>query len=213
MLITMKYNLPRSYLSYSSWSLWKRDKQAFRRRYYFNEDSFETVETIFGKKIAKRLEDKDPELSFIPSYSKSEHGIETIIGDVPVKGYLDTFEPDSFSFGEYKTGHLSKEGKAPWDIVKVAKHDQLPFYSLLIESKYGKVDRVTHLHWLETKFKEKKIMFEGIELIANSRELELTGKILTFKRIIPKWERDEIKKSIIKVAEEISEDYSLFLKL
>lgn len=208
----MKYNLPRSYLSYSSWSLWKKNKQAFRQKYYLNEASFETVETVFGKNIAKRLEDKDPALSFIPSYSKSEHGIETLIGDVPVKGYLDTFEPKTFSFGEYKTGHLNKDGKAPWDIVKVAKHDQLPFYSLLIESKYGKVDRVTYLHWIETKFKEKKIMFEGIELIADTRELELTGRIETFKRIIPKWERDEIKKSIIKVAEEISLDYTQYEK-
>jgi hypothetical protein len=208
----MKYNLPRSYLSYSSWSLWKRDKQAFRRKYYFNEAPFETVETIFGKKIAKRLEDKDPELSFIPSYSKSEHGIETLIGDVPVKGYLDTFEPDTFSFAEFKTGHLSKNGKSPWDEVKVARHDQLPFYSLLIEAKYGKVDRVTYLHWIETAFKEKKIMFDGMELIADTRELQLTGRIETFKRIIPKWERDNIKESILLVAREISEDYSLFLK-
>lgn len=213
---TKKYNLPRTYLSYSSWSLWKKNREAFRRKYYLNEPSFENVETIFGKKIAKMLEDKEqikkhPVLSLIPSYSLAEHGIDVVINDIPVKGYLDTFDPETFSFGEFKTGHLNKDGKAPWNRVKVFKHDQLPFYSLLVEKKYGKVNRVTNLHWIETKFKEKMIVFDGIELIADSRELELTGRIESFKRIIPKWERELIRKDIIKVAGEISEDYTNFL--
>lgn len=213
----MKYNLPREYISYSSWSLWKKDKDAFRRKYYLNEESFSTAETIYGKHIARLLEDeeevkKHPVLSLVPRYSVREQKIEVEIAGIRVMGYLDTFEPNTFQFGEFKSGHLSRDGKPPWDIVKVNKHDQLPFYSLLIKEKYGKVDRLTRLHWLETHFKKKTMDFEGMTLEASSRELELTGRIETFKRIIPQWERDNIRESIINAAKEISEDFTNYEK-
>jgi hypothetical protein len=213
----VQYNLPKKYLSYSSWSLWKKNKDAFRRKYYLNEPSFETVETIFGKKIAKMLEDKEaiklhPILSNVFHYPLVEYPIDIIIEDIPIKGYIDTFDDKLLYFREYKTGHLGRDGKFPWDSVKVSRHDQLPFYSFLIEEKFGEVNNTTHLDWIETKWREKSMDFSGHTLVAESRELELTGKIETFKRIIYKWERKLIKEDIIKVAKEISEDYTNFLK-
>lgn len=213
----MKYNLPRKYLSYSSWSLWKKDKDTFRRKYYLNEPSPENRETIYGKKIARLLEDREevkkhPTLSLIPHYEKSEHGINIEIDGLPIRGYLDLFQPDTFSFIEIKTGHLNKYNKPPWDKVSVHRHDQLPFYSLLVESKYGKVDRITYLYWLETKWKEKSVEFDGHLLTGKTTDLELTGNIHQFKRIIPKWERNLIKEDIIRVAKEISQDFTHYEK-
>ncbi len=208
----MTLNLPKKYLSYSSWSLWKKNKDQFRRKYYLNEQPFETVETIFGKKIARMLESDDSSLVNIPRYPISEKQIEVEINGVPVKGYLDTFDDIAFSFMEYKTGHANKLGVPPWDRVKVAKHDQLPFYSTLIKNKFGKVDNITYLHWLPTRWKVKTIEYMGHTLYADSRELELTGEVETFKRNIFQWERDLIDADILKVALEISEDYTAFIK-
>lgn len=211
----MKYNLPKGYLSYSQVHLWMTNKSAYRKKYYEGEPSFETVETIFGKKIARIMEDpkeikKYPTLKKVPRYKVSEYNIEVTIANIPIKGYLDSFRPKDLSFLEFKSGHTNKDGKPPWNKVKVSKHDQLPFYSLLIEKKHNKVNRVCHLVWIETRFKEKTVKFMGHTLTADSRELELTGQIKIFKRIIPKWERERMRKLIVKTAKEIHKDFTAY---
>lgn len=216
-----KYNvvLPRGYLSYSAYILWKKDKVGFRRKYYENEKSFETVETIFGKKIAKMLEDTGGYITLadgtqkkIRSHGKMEKHIEVNLKGIPLMGYLDSFCDDKRAIIEYKTGHLSKDGKVPWDRIKVLKHKQLDFYSLLSELKYGEVDPNCWLIWLETKFQKDSREFAGHKLEAQSRRLELSGNVLEFPRIIYKYERENIKKDIIKVALEIHDDYARYTK-
>jgi len=201
-----KYTLPRGYLSYSAYSLWKKDKEAFRRRYYDNEKPFETAETIFGKSIATHLEELKS-IDGLTVYSHPEYKIEVELNGLNILGYLDSFDPARFRFKEFKTGHLNPQGKAPWDKVKVQKHEQLVFYSMLIEMRHGRVDPLCELSWMETEFVNKSMKFEGHILHAESRELRLTGKIQTFKRKIFKWEREKLKKEIIKIAKEISDDY------
>lgn len=172
----------------------------------------ENAEMLFGKQIAKMLEFDDETLKFIPRYEISEHAINVEIDGVLVQGYVDTFSPKLKKFREYKTGHLNLKGLPPWDKVAVAKHEQLPFYSLLIEKSEGSVDPVCHLDWVETEFKMKTKEFQGHILEAQSRELFLTGRIETFERKIAKWERTRIKDLILKCAQEISEDYTAYLK-
>lgn len=208
----MEYILPKKYLSYSSISLWNKDKDAFRRKYYEGEKSVETAEMIFGKKIARLLEnpaelEKHPVLNRVPRYKESEHKIDIEIEGIPVIGYLDSFCPDTFSILEFKSGHASSSGKDPWDKVKVMKHDQLPFYSLLVEEKYNKVNSECQLVWIETEFKKQQTEFDGHILERETRDLLLTGKIEIFKRKIAKWERERMRELIIKTAQEIHEDF------
>ncbi len=210
-------NLPKKYLSYSQFNTWIKNKEAYRARYYRGEKQHENPEMIFGKQIAKMLEDPaavdaHPVLSKIPRYSVSEHPIKVDVDGVPVIGYIDSFDPVTKSFIEYKTGHLNKDGQTPWNTVSIRKHEQLPFYSLLVELSEGEVNRVCHLVWMETRFKEKSIEFDGHTLTAGTRELELTGIRNTFKRIITKWERKRIRDLIKKVAGEISEDFTNYQK-
>jgi hypothetical protein len=120
------------------------------------------------------------------------------------------YDPESFSFIEVKTGHTNKEGKVPWDNVSVHKHLQLDFYSLLIKLKHGKVNNLCRLVWLETEFKTKTKEFQGIHLEAQSRELELTGKISVFPRKIFEWERKNCRELIKDIARQISEDYTFW---
>lgn len=212
----MEYRLPRKYLSYSAYSLWKKSKDMYRRRYYLNEKPFQTAETVFGNKIGKILEDEehrdDPILSNIIDYPKKEHRIDVHYEGLHIMGYLDQFHDEEYRIMEMKTGHKDKNGKVPWDDLKVRKHKQLDFYSVLVEQKYGKVCDEVILQWLETDIKEKGVLYNGRFYIQDKRHIELTGEIYTFKRIIEPWQRDVMLQDILLVAEEITEDYTQWLK-
>jgi len=208
------YELPKGYLSWSSINLWNTNKDMFRRVYYFKDKKFETRETIFGKKIALMLENKEydehPTLRKIPRYEYAEYKIEIEVEGIKVYGVLDSFSLRRKAFKEYKTGHKSKDGKDPWDELKVRKHGQLPFYSFLIEQKFGKVEEWTELIHLETAFGKETTEFDGHILEGTNDKLVLTGKVKKFKRKIEQYERDRIRQIIKKAAKEISEDFLLF---
>lgn len=200
-IIMNKYKLPRGYLSWSAFDLWNKNKDAFRRRYYENEAPPETVETIFGKKMAKIFEEDKSIVG-----SETEILVELEPG-LMLRGFLDSFDESTLTITEFKTGHKNKDGKEPWDNVKVRKHGQLVFYSLLVKLKYGKVNPNVYLKWYETAFKDNTIEFNGHKLSGKTKELELTGYEKTFKRRIAKYEIDNMKEQIIKVANEITKDY------
>lgn len=204
--------LPRGYLSYSAYTLWKSNKEAFRKRYYHNEEGFSTIETRFGKKIAKMIENGWCCEGLMCEGTK-EYKIEIeIVPGLTLLGFIDNFIEDTLSIVEYKSGHKCKKGKAPWNSLKVFRHKQLDFYSLLVLLKFGKFNPKTHLQWLETEFKKEVREFAGIELkeLSKGSGLKLTGHIETFDREIEDWELDVLKEDIIKVAEEINQDYEKF---
>jgi hypothetical protein len=204
------YDLPRGYLSSSGYDLWTKDKNAFRNRYYLDIKQFETVETIFGKKVAKMLENREFVHNDVILYEKTEYRFEEFLDDLKIMGYLDGFNISDLSILEYKTGHKNKDGKVPWDNVKVAKNKQLLFYCVGIRKKHGSVNPIVTLQWLETEFKKKTWDVGGIEVEAQTRDLYLTGNIKTFKREIQQWEIDKMEQDIIRVAKEISNDYTLW---
>lgn len=204
--------LPKKYLSYSAMSMWEKSPYEFRQKYYENKKPPESPEIIFGKKIAKLLEtrdvDGDPILSMVPRYSVPEHKIEVMVEDVPVLGYLDSFEPKTNSFLEYKTGRPMANGAARWDRLSVAKHEQLDIYSLLIQLKYGSVDRHCKLIWIPTRYKKELVEFDGKTLEAKGNEIQFSGSPpQIFERTIYQWERDRIKEKIIRIAHEIELDW------
>lgn len=208
--------LPKPYLSYSQVDLWRKSPDRYRARYYRNEPAFENTETAFGKGIHEQLENKDgkigehPILSTVMRYPIAEHAIEVEIEGIPVFGKIDSYDPDLYAFIDFKTGHAKKNGEPPWDALAVRKHDQLPWYSMMIKAKEGKVNNLCHLIWIETVFKKKTMEFDGEILEADVRELELTGRVESFERKIEEWERKRMKDLLIKTAYEIEEDYKKF---
>jgi len=204
-MLTM--TLPKPYLSYSAYYLWKTNKDAFRRRYYLNEKSPDTPETLFGKKCAE-----DDEKTFDPRYTESEYKIDIPKFGTVLHGRLDKFDPVRLKFLDRKTGHADKDGKAPWDKVKVHKSIQLVWYSLLIKEKFGKVDPVCHIVWQETEWVKDTREFAGMTLpqIGKSRELRLTGKVKKFRRRIYEWERKKLLFDIKVVISQIAEDYDKY---
>ena len=131
---------PKTELSYSGWRLWREDKEKYRDKYYRNLPSHDSPEMTFGKKIAKILESpeeiaKNPLLQEVPRYTHPEFRLQVEMEGVRLNGFIDSFDPVSNRFLEYKTRHKNYKGDVPWDSVKVAKHEQLPFYSLMIAEK------------------------------------------------------------------------------
>lgn len=194
------YGYEKEHLSFSCIRLWTTNKDAYRKKYYPKDGKgISTIYTRFGKKIADILEKRDyeqfPALKQIPYYSVSEHPLEVYIKGIKVVGYLDLFEPETYSIGEVKTGINNA-----WDKVKVRKWDQLPFYSLLVKTKYDRIDPITHLFWLETAFKEQQGMLRN-------KELQLTGRMEIFTRRISDAQRKRQRDIIIRSAAEIYEDF------
>lgn len=200
--------LPRAYLSWSQMSLWLQNKEQYRNRYFLNGPSIETRESIFGKKTAQMLEDgvKDKVLDKVPRYHFKEYRIEENIGGVPFLGVLDSFQKSTASILEYKTS------KNPWTDTMVYRHNQLTIYSLLAKEKHGFVDPYTKLVWIETEYAPEMQKLGSREIEGESNNLRFTGHVEVFTRRIAEWERKQMKKKIIATAEEISNDYQLFLK-
>lgn len=200
-----KYNLPKSYLSYSAYSLWKSNKDGYRKKYYENIASIETPQTRFGKEQHAKMEES-------PEVRGSETRIECKIDDdLKLMGYVDSLDPDTLKIIDFKFSHLSKTGKEPWDDIKVRKHEQFPYYCLIVRCMFDRYNPEVELHWHETKFKEHTVVvYQGRKYKMTTKNMETTGRVTKFIRNVEEWEVDRMKEEIIKVATEISNDYTLW---
>ena len=205
----MQLNLPKKYLSYSSWYLWKKNKDQFRKRYYLNEPGYETRESIFGKNVAKMMDEQkyNPVLAKLPRGAVSEYRIEVNIGHTPILAFLDSFSPSTGSLYEVKTGRIA------WNQERVNTHDQLPFYCAAIRAHLGFYDPYVLLCWLETKLRGRREELGGIEFENDDERdkiVEFTGKIEVYTRRVTENEISAIETDIQETAQEISEDYYKF---
>jgi len=201
--------LPRRHLSYSSIQKWLHDKDGYRRQYYEGEKPHSTKYTIFGNEVHKKIEDGELKLLDTDFHDYEHEKLFYMdVEGIKVKGYLDLWNEETCTFADIKTG------KAPWDLVKLQKLQQLPFYSMLIQEKYRKVDDHCYLIWLKTADveKEEHVVFDGHVLTNKTYVIELTGDEVVFRREIEQWERDKQKEQLIQVAKDISEDYRKYIE-
>lgn len=219
--VDMQYNLPKGYLSHSAMTLWKTSKDNYRKKYYTNTDLFDfsTPYTIFGKEIAEILEQpklrkKHPVLSKVPAYSHPEYVLNFEVEGVPIKGIIDSFDLKKKRIIEYKTG-VRKFGRPAWDAVAVKKQSQTLLYSLGVDTLLGEVHPVSKLVWMETCWKETcwDVNFGNTKFEECGPKLALTGHIEIFKRHIEPWELIWMKQDIVRVAGEISEDYTRYQQM
>jgi len=159
---------------------------------------------VFGKLTADMLENRDESLAHIRQYATPEQQIQVEIEGVPIFGFIDSFDPETNSILEYKTG------RSPWTQKKVDKHLQLDIYSLCVEEIFGSVNDECMLIWMQTeKIDEPKV---GLITHEDSHGIRLTGEVTEFTRIITDEERENTRELIARVAQEISDDYTEYLE-
>ena len=198
-LKTKKLLLPRNYLSWSQVSLYEYSPEQYRRDYILGEERTITPAMEYGKKLATILEKGDDEkdilitglFHLLPKYKVAEKELTAEMSGIKLLGKLDSYDPKTHNFYEYKTGKK-------WTQRRVDNHGQLTFYSMLIYLNYKILPKMK-LIWVETENKEG--------------EIQATGKIKEFEteRTLP----DILKfmAKIKKVAQAISAMYRKELKI
>lgn len=192
--------LPRSYLSWSAMSTWKRSKTQFIEHYiYGKENTFTSNAIEFGKIFAEHLENgkkhdnpiTDLILKTVPKLPNSEYELNAVLktkdGDIPLKGKLDRYHAKKHDFQEFKTG------KRKWTRNMAQSHGQMKFYALMIWLKYGRIPNNMDLVWVETEDDEDGIV--------------PTGRIEVFPVSLSLTDIMDFGNEVIKVAKEISDFY------
>src|SRR3990167_7536510 len=91
--------LPRDHFSWTQLNIWCKSKEQYRRRYFVPESpEWDSRETIFGKKIAKILEDRKFDESghgglkeVVEGFETSEHPVRVEVCGVMIKAYIDLY--------------------------------------------------------------------------------------------------------------------------
>lgn len=196
----------KTHLSYSKINLWQYSRRQFVDVYFANAPRFETPELLFGKQFAEKLEGDHDEVKYVPRLSHSEFKVQCDVEGIPCLGFIDSLRADKEAFLEYKTGRV------PWDKARVASHLQLDMYSLMLGIMFGVQANDAQLIWLETRKKPiiKDVM--GYKVEADGKEIELTGKVEKFPRIITPDDRATMRRIIVNVAKEIEEEWVRYNK-
>jgi len=198
--------LPKPHLSWSQLSCWLSNPNRYRREYFEAGEKLDTKYLRFGKGVAKLVEEgKHKEL--LPDlvvYEKPEFKIETNVLGVPILSYLDTYNPAENVFREYKTG------KIPWTKPRVFKLGQLVFYATALKHSCGKIPEYCDLDWIETKEHSGERVNDFWR--DNEKEINVTGRVVSFHREFDEREIEKMENLIVKVANEISKAYQAFLK-
>lgn len=167
-----KIILPKGYLSWSQVWLWTTRRKEYIKKYFYGEDTFVTKEMRFGKKFAEAMDGKYIEDKIIMEIiglaerydvmeKKFEVNFKIELGDIPLIGFLDTFDSKTFAFREYKTG------KTKWTQKRADGHGQIDFYTFMIYLESKKLPPQIHLDWFET-------------MNSDAGGIQLTGNIQSF---------------------------------
>lgn len=136
-------------LSWSAISSFEYDPEQWYRKYVLGIEEKPNAAMLFGKTVGERIA-KDP--TFLPHLSRLSHfefELHAHFCDIPLLGYIDSYEPHEYLF-EYKTG---KRGKNEWTQKKADTHGQIDMYLLLLWLKYRvkPYDVACTIFWMPTK--------------------------------------------------------------
>jgi hypothetical protein len=201
-----KLILPKPHLSWSQLSCWLSNPTRYRKEYFECGDKLDTKYLRFGKGVADLVE-KGLHKELIPDlvvYDTPEFEIKTEVCGVPILSYIDSYDSKTNNFMEFKTG------KIPWTKARVVKLGQLVFYATALKHSCGKIPEYCDLQWIETKeHSDERVTDFWRE---NEKEINVTGKVVSFHRPFDEREIEKMENLIVKVATEISEAYQAFLK-
>ncbi len=191
--------------------MWVSNPNRYRKEYFENGAKLDTKFLRFGKNIASLIETGQHKtlLPDLATYDTPEHEIKCLVKNVPILSFLDTYnkvatiDTPSNVFREFKTG------KHPWTKAKVQKHDQLVFYATALKWSCGSMPAYCDLDWIETVEQENESVDFWRE--QNAKPVQVTGKIISFHREFDEREIERMEDLIVRVANEISDAYQLYL--
>ena len=196
---------------FSEW--WVNPNSAMAKYFPEVEPRHSNKYMAFGSKVDDALgEDPLPDwVADIPTYSKKQHQIVTNIEGIWVRGSLDSYCPKQFKFLDNKCAMVKplKNGgwsAHSWTQDKVDKHEQLLFYSTLVQYHHGWVDNECHIS-VVPYFEDK---WETMRRVPG---LDLYDPKYFIPRIVTQKERDKMMEKIIKTSKEIIRNYDMWCKL
>ena len=133
-------------LSWSSISSFQYDPEQWYDKYILGKAQKESAEMRFGKLVADSFQTDKP-LAPVTLYKVVEQPLSIVLGDIPLVGYIDTYNPETHDFREFKTG------KKAWTKKRAQEHGQLRMYALClyVTHKVKPEDYTIHLDWIPTK--------------------------------------------------------------
>lgn len=176
-------------LSWSSISLFEWDRELWAKKYLEGIKEPETQEMTFGKLVADSFQTKNP-LAPVSLYPVIEKKLEVVFSGIPLIGFIDTYDPITHNFREFKTS------KTLWTSKKAQEHGQLRMYALMlyITYKIPPEQYSIHLDCIQTKSNGDFSIDFVKPLTIVSHEVELTMKdIIDFGVYIKKIYKEMIE--------------------
>lgn len=203
-----KLVLPKPHLSWNQMSCWMSNPIRYRKEYFEAGDKLDSKYLRFGHGIHKMIEGGTYK-TLLPDlivYNRNEFEVRTTIQGIPTLSYIDSYDDVNNVFRDTKTGII------PWTKAKVIKHGQLVFYATVLKQHIGKMPEYCDLDWIETKETSVQKEVEGDFCgLSNEKQLNVTGRILSFHRPFDEREIEKMENLIVKTATEISEAYMKFI--
>ncbi|MES2409676.1 MAG: PD-(D/E)XK nuclease family protein [Patescibacteria group bacterium] len=120
-------------LSWSSIASFEYSPEQWARKYVDGIIDPSNASMSFGNEIGQRLAREPDFLPDVKRYSVFEQCLTGKIDDIQLIGFLDTFDPITKNFNEFKTSSNKKK----WTKKSAQAHRQLLMYMFLIWRNYG----------------------------------------------------------------------------
>lgn len=129
---TKKHRFEFKPLSWSAMSSFMYDKEQWARKYVDGIIDPPNAQMGFGNVVGQKLASDPTFLPAVPRYAQFEKKLEGKIGEIELIAFLDSFDPETKAFFEYKTS----SNKTKWTQKSAEAHGQLDFYFLLLWLNY-----------------------------------------------------------------------------
>jgi len=194
----------RPILRFSLFEAWWSNPQKAMERYFPDDaENFTNAYMAFGSLVADELCLRPvPEwLRGVTYYTENEYRLITDVGGYMVRGTIDSYDSVRHKFLDNKCVKVERLKNGNWSAHswtqnKVNKHEQLVFYSFLIQHVHGQIDEECHIN--------------AIPYYVDANGLCRRTDYISYDipRIVTQAERDEMKAKIIKTAAEITRMYA-----
>lgn len=128
----IKELLAKRALSWSAIASFEWSKEDWYKKYVLKIKQPSNPAMEFGKVVGERLATDTTFLPEVLRYPVFEKELRGVIGDIPLVGFLDSYDPATHHFYEYKTSANTKK----WNQKSAEAHGQILFYMFLIWVNY-----------------------------------------------------------------------------